>query len=53
MPKIFHDSHKNHLAPPPTYLMYRPLCLQEEEMLAEKVQGFLVLYDKRVKGFKE
>ena len=22
-------------------------------MLAEKVQGFLVLYDKRVKGFKE
>ena len=29
------------------------LCLQEEEMLAEKVQGFPVLYDKRVKGFKE
>ena len=29
------------------------LCLKEEEMLAEKVQGFPVLYDKRVKGFKE
>ena len=29
------------------------LCLQEEEMLAEKVQGFPVLYDKRFKGFKE
>ena len=29
------------------------LCLQEEEMLAKKVQGFQVLYDKRVKGFKE
>ena len=29
------------------------LCSQEEEMLAEKVQGFPVLYDKRVKGFKE
>ena len=29
------------------------LCLQEEEMLAEKVKGFPVLYDKRVKGFKE
>ena len=29
------------------------LCLQEQEMLAEKVQGFPVLYDKRVKGFKE
>ena len=29
------------------------LCLQKEEMLAEKVQGFPVLYDKRVKGFKE
>ena len=26
------------------------LCLQEEEMLAE---GFPVLHDKRVKGFKE
>ena len=29
------------------------LCLQEEEMLAEKVKDFPVLYDKRVKGFKE
>ena len=29
------------------------LCLQEEEMLAEKVEGFPVLHDKRVKGFKE
>ena len=29
------------------------LCLQEEEMLAEKVKGFPVLYDKRVEGFKE
>ena len=29
------------------------LCLQEEEMLAEKVKGSPVLYDKRVKGFKE
>ena len=28
------------------------LCLQEE-MLAEKMQDFPVLYDKRVKGFKE
>ena len=27
------------------------LCLQEEEMLAEKVEGFPVLYDKRVKDF--
>ena len=29
------------------------LCLQEKEMLAEKVKRFPVLYDKRVKGFKE
>ena len=30
------------------------LCLREKEMLAEKVKGFPVLYDKRVKkGFKE
>ena len=29
------------------------LCLQEEEMLAEKVKDFPVLYDKTVKGFKE
>ena len=29
------------------------LYLQEEEMLAEKVQSFPVLYDKRFKGFKE
>ena len=29
------------------------LSLQEEEILAEKVQGFPVLYDKRVKVFKE
>ena len=26
MPKIFHDPHKNPLAPPPTYLMYGPLA---------------------------
>ena len=29
------------------------LCLQKEEMLAKKVQGFPVLYNKIVKGFKE
>ena len=29
------------------------LCLHKQQMLAEKVQGFPVLYDKRVKGFKE
>ena len=29
------------------------LCLQEQEMLAEKVQVFPVLYYKRVKGSKE
>ena len=29
------------------------LCLQEEEMLPEKVEGFPVLYDERVKVFKE
>ena len=29
------------------------LCLQEEEMLAEKLQSFPVLYGERVKGFKE
>ena len=28
-------------------------CLQEEEMLAEKVKGFPVLHDKRVQDFKE
>ena len=28
-------------------------CLQEEEMLAEKLQGFTGLYDKWFKGFKE
>ena len=28
-------------------------CLQEEEMLPEKMEGFPVLYDKRVRGFKE
>ena len=28
-------------------------CLQEEEMLAEKVEGFPALYDKRVKDFEE
>ena len=25
MPKIFHDSHKNPLAPPPTNFIYGPL----------------------------
>ena len=29
------------------------LCLQEEEMLAEEVERFPALYDKRVKGFEE
>ena len=29
------------------------LCLQEEEMLPEKVEGFPVLYEKRVEVFKE
>ena len=29
------------------------LSLQEEEMLAEKMEGFPVLYDKIVKGLKE
>ena len=29
------------------------LCLQEEEMLPEKVEDFPVLYDERVKVFKE
>ena len=29
------------------------LCLQEEEILAEKLKDFPVLYGKRVKGFKE
>ena len=29
------------------------LCLQEEEMLPEKMEGIPVLYDKRVRGFKE
>ena len=28
------------------------LSLQEEEMLAEKMEGFPVLYDKIVKGLK-
>ena len=26
MPTIFHDPHKNPPAPPPTYLMYAPIC---------------------------
>ena len=29
------------------------LCLQEEELLSEKVESFPILYDKRVKVFKE
>ena len=29
------------------------MCLQEQEMLVEKVKGFPDLYDKRVKGFKQ
>ena len=29
------------------------LCLQEQDMLEEKVKDFPDLYDKRVKGFKE
>ena len=29
------------------------LSLQEEEMLAEKMEGFPVVYDKIVKGLKE
>ena len=29
------------------------LCLQEEKIIAEKVKGFPVLYDKRVKDLKK
>ena len=29
------------------------LCLQEQEMLPEKMEGIPVLYDKRLRGFKE
>ena len=29
------------------------LCLQEQEMLTEKMEGIAVLYDKRLRGFKE
>ena len=29
------------------------LCLEEEEMLPEKMEGIPVLYDKRVRGFEE
>ena len=29
------------------------LCLQEEEMFPEKMEGFPILNDKRVTGFKE
>ena len=29
------------------------LCLQEEETISEKVKGFPLLYNKRVKGFKQ
>ena len=32
---------------------FAPLWLQEEEILAKKVQGYPVRYDKKVKGFKE
>ena len=43
--KIKADSHffKNMATP----------CLREEEILAEKVCHFPILYDKKVKGFKE
>ena len=33
--------------------MANQLSLKEEEMLAEKVKHFPVLYDKQVKGYKE
>ena len=33
--------------------MANQLYLKEEEMLAEKVKHFPVLYDKQVKGYKE
>ena len=29
------------------------LCLEEEEILPEKMEGIPVLYDKRVRGFEE
>ena len=29
------------------------LCLQEEEIIPEKLEGFSVLHDKGVRGFKE
>ena len=32
---------------------HNALCLPKEEILADKVQGFLVFFGKRVKGFKE
>ena len=33
--------------------MANQLSLKEDEMLAEKVKHFPVLYDKHVKGYKE
>ena len=39
MPKIFHGSHKNPPAPPPTYLMYGPL----EEIEFVKLQWIKVI----------
>ena len=33
--------------------MANQLSLKEDEMLAEKVKHFSVLYDKHVKGYKE
>ena len=33
--------------------MANQLSLKEDEMLAEKVEHFPVLYDKQVKGYKE
>ena len=33
--------------------MANQLSLKEDEMLAEKVEHFAVLYDKQVKGYKE
>ena len=33
--------------------MANQLSLKEDEMLAEKVKHFPVLYDKQVKGYKE
>ena len=47
LPKIFHDPHKNPLAPPPpTYLMYGPLSQQIKSFLFKPIgclkQGLVI-----------